>query len=422
MISIKERFKRSWNAFRDRDPTESIDIYSYPVETSISSSRPDRVRLSTENIRSLVAAMYDKISTDVAQIDIRHVRVDEDGNFKGIIRDELNRCLSLEANLDQTGRNLIRDIVISLFDEGSVAVVPTICDFDPEEGESYKIYELRVGEILQWRPDKVLVRVYNEDTGNYEQILFPKRTTAILENPFYEIMNEPNSVKQRLMRVLAQIDKTNNQASSGKLDMIIKLPYAVKNPTKLALAKARQQDLEDQLSGSQLGIGYIDATEQVIQLNRSLGNNLWDQAIELTKELYSQLGFSQGILDNTADEQTMINYNNRTLEPVLNEIVEQMERKWISITAQSQGQAIRYFRDPFKLVPLSKIAEIADTFRRNEIMESNEIRGKLGLKPSKDPRANELANPNLNHPDEVGGSGTSTKEMGVEESTDEISK
>lgn len=422
MISIKERFKRSWNAFRDRDPTENIDIYSYPVETSISSSRPDRVRLSTENIRSLVAAIYDKISTDVAQIDIRHVRVDEDGNFKDIIRDELNRCLSLEANLDQTGRNLIRDIVISLFDEGSVAVVPTICDFDPEDGESYKIYELRVGEILQWRPDKVLVRVYNEDTGNYEQILCPKRTTAILENPFYEIMNEPNSVKQRLMRVLAQIDKTNNQASSGKLDMIIKLPYAVKNPTKLALAKARQQDLEDQLSGSQLGIGYIDATEQVIQLNRSLGNNLWDQAIELTKELYSQLGFSQGILDNTADEQTMINYNNRTLEPVLNEIVEQMERKWISITAQSQGQAIRYFRDPFKLVPLSKIAEIADTFRRNEIMESNEIRGKLGLKPSQDPRANELANPNLNHPDEVGGSGASTKEMGVEESTDEISK
>lgn len=418
MLSLKERFKRSWNVFRDRDPTDYYPM-DYSFNSSITNYRPDRYQLTTANVRSIVGSMFNKIAVDVSQVDIRHVRNDADGNFKEIIKSDLNRCLSIEANLDQTGRDLIRDISISMFDEGCVAAVPVTCDFDPEDGESYKIYEIRVGKIIEWMPHDVRVSIYNEDTGYYEELVVPKRITAILENPFYEIMNEPNSTKQRLMRILNQIDKTNAQASSGKLDMIIQLPYAIKKPSQLELANVRRQGIEEQLNGSQLGIAYIDATERVIQLNRSLDNNLWEQAIELTNQLYSQLGLSKAIFDGTADEQTMLNYSNSTLEPVLTEIVEQMQRKWISRTAETQGQAIRFFRDPFKLVPLAKAAEVGDAFLRNRIMTSNEMRSKLGMKPSDSPDADKLENPNLNHPEEKE---EVKEEIRVEKESDEISK
>lgn len=400
MPSIGERLKRSWSAFTGRDPTysEPEPTNVYPVYTS--TSRPDRIRLTTNNVRALVASIYNQIAVDCSEINIRHVRLDKEGKFLDVIDSPLNECLSLNPNIDQTGRGLVRDIVESMFDEGCVAVVPIETDVDPRTNTSFNIYKLRVGKILEWSPFQVRVRIYDEIHGVYVERWFEKRITAIIENPFYSIMNEPNSTSRRLSRILNQIDEANNMISSGKLDMIIQLPYTIKNETKKRLADERRKELEEQLSNSTYGIGYIDATEKVIQLNRSLENNLWQQAQDLLSQLYNQLGFSQSIFDGTADEKTMLNYINRTIEPVLSEITEQMQKKWITKTAMTQKQAIRFYRDPFKLVPVAQLAEIADKFTRNEIMTSNEIRSEIGMKPSKDPKADELRNSNLNHPDE----------------------
>lgn len=401
MPSIGERFKRSWNAFTGRDPTYSEPQEPsnvYPVYTS--TSRPDRIRLTTNNVRALVASVYNQIAVDCSNIDIRHVRLDKDDKFLEVIDSSLNACLSLNPNIDQTGRGLVRDIVESMFDEGCVAVVPIETDVNPQTNTSFNIYKLRVAQILEWSPFQVRVRIYDEIHGVYVERWVEKRTTAIIENPFYSVMNEPNSTSRRLSRVLNQIDEANDMVSSGKLDMIIQLPYTIKNETKKRLADERRLDLEQQLSNSKYGIGYIDATEKVIQLNRSLENNLWQQAQDLLAQLYNQLGFSQSIFDGTADEKTMLNYINRTIEPTLLEITEQMQKKWITKTGMTQKQAIRFYRDPFKLVPVAQLAEIADKFTRNEIMTSNEIRSEIGMKPSDDPKADELINSNLNHPEE----------------------
>lgn len=390
-----ERFKNVWNRFQNKDPTPI-----YPEGGYFGSYRPDRVRIGKWGVQSVVESIYNKIAVDVASIDIQHVRLNENHQYEDTIYDSLNRVLTLEANLDQTGRNLIKEAVLTMFDKGSVALVPIDTDTDPRYTDSFKIYTLRVGEIVGWYPRHVRVEIYDEHDGNRKQILVEKRTTAIIENPFYTIMNEPNSVAQRLLRTQRQLDQFNENSCSGKLDLIVQVPYTLKSPALVARAKKRVKDIEFQLSGSKYGIAYADGTEKIVQLNRSLENNLWTQTKELQEQLYNQMGFSQSIFDGTADEKTMLNYRNRTLEPVLNDLTEEMERKWISRTAQTQGQAIRYFSDPFKLVPVAQIAEIADKFTRNEIMTSNEMRSVIGLKPSKDPKADELRNSNLNHPDE----------------------
>lgn len=407
MPLIRERFKNAWNAFTGRDPTPTWD-YQMGYATSF---RPDRVQLSRSNLKSVVASVYNQIAVDCAAIKIQHVRVDENDKYVETIDDSLNRVLRREANIDQTGRELIKDIVISLLDEGCVAVVPTVVDVNPSNTDSYKIYELRVGKILQWRPYEVFVEIYNDLTGEKKQRWFEKRTTAIIENPFYETMNEPNSTAKRLIRVLNQLDRTNEENSAGKLDLIVQLPYLIKSDARIKQAEKRRKDIEAQLTGSQYGIAYIDGTEKIIQLNRGVENNLWTQASELKEDLYNELGFSDSIFNGTADEQTMLNYNNRTIEPIMSAITENMERKWISKTAYSQKQGIRFFKDPFKLVPVGQIAEIADKFTRNEIMTSNEIRSIVGMKPIDDPKANELRNANLNHPDEEGTTSTVVDEV-----------
>lgn len=395
MSAIGERFKNAYNAFMGRDPTKNmVPYYSYGSYYS-----PWHYPL-TGGDRSTVSFIYNKIAVDCSSIDIKHVRIDDEDNYESTIKDSLNYALTKSANIDQTGRKLIENIVESLLDEGFVAVVPIDTDRNPANTDSYNIYTLRVGKILEWFPLHVKVEVYNEKIGKKQTVIVEKRTTAIIENPFYSIMNEPNSTAQRLMRVLSQVDRTNEDNSAGKMDLIIQLPYMVKNEKKKGYAETRRRDLEQQLSGSQYGIGYIDGTEKVIQLNRSVENNLWNQAKDLMEQLFNQMGLAWSIFDGTANEETMLNYYNRTIEPIMTSIVEEMERKWLSITAVSQGQAIRYFRDPFKLVPVKDLAEISDKFTRNEIMTSNEIRSKVGLKPSDDPRANELRNSNLNHPDE----------------------
>lgn len=398
MPSLFERARNSWNAFLGRDPTPNV---KYPSIGGWGSGlRPDRYRLNHNNSRSIVSSIYNQIAVDVSSVDIRHVRVDDEDRYQETITGPLNRLFSLEANLDQTGRALIRDIVISMCDEGAVALVPTDTDVPPYATDAFKVYKARVGKIVEWYPRHVRVEVYNENTGMKEQIVVEKRTTPIFENPFYTTMNEPNSISQRLIRVLNQLDRTNEQNSAGKIDLLIQLPYAVRGETKTQQAEGRRKNLEAQLSGSQYGIGYIDVSEKVIQLNRSVENNLWAQAQDLLAQLYNQLGFSEKIFDGTADEATMLNYNNRTIEPFLSTIVEEITRKWISLTAQTQGQKMMFFRDPFKLVPVQSVADIADKFTRNEIMTSNEMRSEIGLKPSKDPKADELRNSNLNHPDE----------------------
>lgn len=398
-MAVGERFKNAWNAFMGRDPTP---IWSYQSGYS-TSFRPDRVQLSRNNLKSIVSSVYNQIAVDCASISINHVRLDENGRYIEPIEGSLNRALRKEANIDQTGRELVQDIVMSLLDEGCVAVVPTVVDINPRDTDSYKICELRTGKIVEWRPNEVLVELYNDLTGQKGfRILCEKRTTAIIENPFYSIMNEPNSTAKRLIRVLNQLDRTNEENSSGKLDLIVQLPYLVKGEARMKQAETRRKDIEAQLTGSKYGIAYIDGTEKIIQLNRGVENNLWTQAKELQEDLFNQLGFSTSIFNGTADEQTMLNYNNRTIEPIMSAIVENMERKWLSKTAQSQGQAIRFFKDPFKLVPVGQIAEIADKFTRNEIMTSNEIRSVIGMKPVNDPKADELRNANLNHPDEEG--------------------
>lgn len=392
MSKLTERFKNGWNAFMGRDPTP---YYGYG-----SSRRPDRLSLSRNNARSIVNSIYNRIAVDVSAMNIRHVRLDEEDNYKETIKSDLNNALSADANLDQTGRALFVDIVMSMFDEGCVGVVPVDADTNPDDTGSYKIYTLRTGKIVEWYPYDVRIELYNERTGRKQEITLSKSMVAIIENPFYSLMNEPNSTLQRLLRILSQLDRTNEETSSGKMDLIIQFPYQIGSKARQALAEKKRKDLESQLAGSQYGIGYIDGTERIVQLNRSLENNLWNQAKDLTLELYNQLGLTQSIFDGTADEKTLLNYYDRTVNPILTAIVEEMERKWLSKTARTQGQAIRFFRDPFKLIPVAQFAELADKLTRNEIMTSNEVRGVIGLKPSDDPKADELINSNLNHPGE----------------------
>lgn len=397
MASPLDRFKAAYNAFMGRAPTSRVEYYGG------SSSRPDRTRHRIQNERSVINSIYNRFSVDASTIDIKHVRVDEEGDYVETLPSRLNRVLTLEANIDQTGRSFVIDMTYSMLDEGCVALVPTDLTANPNVTDSYDVIEARVGKIVEWYPKYVRVEVYNEETGRKEQLLVEKRYTPIIENPFYSIMNEPNSTLQRLIRVLNQLDRVNEQNSAGKMDLIVQLPYVVKTEAKQRQAEERRKSIEAQLTGSQYGIAYIDGTERVIQLNRSVENNLWNQAKDLKEELFEQMGITMEILNGTADEKTMLNYYSRIIEPIMSAIVEEIERKWISKTAQSQNQAIRFFRNPFKLVPVGQLAEMADKLTRNEIMSSNEIRTKaIGLPPSKDPKADMLINANLNQPEEAG--------------------
>lgn len=389
--SLGSRLKHAWNVFMNRDPTGM----SYQVLGGGSSSRPDRVRLSRGNERSVVTSVYNRIAMDVAAIGVRHVRQDQNGRFLYEMESSLNHCLTVEANLDQTSRAFYQDMVMSVLDEGVVAVVPTVYTSSLREGNFYSISSLRTGKITEWFPNAVRVQLYNEQTGRKEEIIRPKNMVAIIENPLYAIINEPNSTMQRLIRKLNLLDLVDEQSSSGKLDLIIQLPYIIKTDARRDQAEKRRRDIEEQLSGSKYGIAYTDGTERITQLNRSVGNNLMSQIEYLTSMLYSQLGISQRVLDGTANEETMLNYYDRTIEPMLSAFVDEFKRKFLTQTARSQLQTISYFRDPFKLVPVNQLAEIADKFTRNEIVTSNEIRQIIGMKPSDDPKADELRNSNL---------------------------
>lgn len=390
-IAFSSRLKHAWNAFTGRDPTRY-----YPDVGMGYAYRPDRPRLSRGNERSIVTSVYNRIALDAAAISIQHVRLDENERFLEVIPSGLNSCLNLEANLDQTGRSFIQDIIMSMLDEGCVAIVPVDTDDDPDLTGSYKIETMRTGKILEWFPKHVRVRVYNDMTGQKEDIILPKSTVGIIENPLYAVINEPNSTMQRLIRKLNLLDAVDEQSSSGKLDLIIQLPYVIKTEARRQQAEKRRKDIENQLSGSKYGIAYTDGTEHITQLNRSVGNNLMSQIEYLTSMLYSQLGITQSILDGTADEKTMLNYYNRTIEPMISAIVDELKRKFLTKTARSQRQSIQFFRDPFKLVPVSELAEISDKLTRNEIATSNEVRQIIGWKPSKDPKADELRNSNIN--------------------------
>lgn len=394
-ISLVDRFKNSWNAFLNKDPTINYREYSNGYYY-----RPDRVRLTRGNERSTVTSVFNRIALDVASISINHCRLDENDRFKEIISSNLNNCLSLEANLDQTARAFIQDVVISMFDEGSVAIVPVDTIGNPLETNSYDILSMRTGKIIAWYPSHVRVEVYNDRKGIKEEITLPKSDVAIIENPLYAVMNEPNSTLQRLIRKLVLLDSVDEQSSSGKLDLIIQLPYVVKTQSRKEQAEQRRQDIERQLKGSKYGIAYTDGTEKITQLNRPVENNLMKQIEYLTNMLYSQLGITQTVLDGTADEKTMLNYNSRTVEPILSALVDEMKRKFLTKTARSQNQTILFFKDPFKLVPVSDLAEISDKFTRNEICSSNEIRQVIGMKPSDDPKADELRNSNINQPEQ----------------------
>ena len=390
-INIVSRFKHAWNIFLNRDPTGyQSDIgpgYYY---------RPDRPRFTGGNERSIITSIYNRIALDVASNTILHCKLDENDRFVSTMDSTLNSCLNLEANIDQTGREFIQDVVVSMCDEGSVAIVPIETDLDPKTN-SYKIYSMRTGKITGWYPKHIRVSVYNEQIGRREEITLPKSTVGIIENPFYAVMNEHSSTMQRLIRKLNLLDAIDEQSGAGKLDLIIQLPYVIKSPTRRQQAEQRRKDIENQLAGSKYGIAYTDGTEHITQLNRSVDNNLMKQIEYLTSMLYSQLGITQSILDGTADEKTMLNYYTRTIEPIISAIVDEMKRKFLTKTARTQGQSIVFFRDPFKLVPVNEIAEIADKMTRNEIMTSNEIRQEIGLKPSDDPKADKLENSNLNH-------------------------
>ena len=394
-ISFGSRLRHAWNAFfNSRDPTTYWNTgpgYSY---------RPDRPRLTRGNERSIVTSVYNRIGMDAAAIDVRHVRLDENDRFVETVNSGLNNCLSLEANIDQSGRALIQDAVMSMLDEGCVAVVPVDTDLDPKEG-AFRIETMRTGKILEWYPQNVRIQLYNDRTGMREEIICPKRTVAIIENPLYSVMNEPNSTMQRLIRKLNLLDVVDEQTSSGKLDLIIQLPYVIKTEARRNQAEIRRKQIEEQLAGSKYGIAYTDGTEHITQLNRAVENNLMSQVEYLTSMLYSQLGITQGVLDGSADDKTMNNYYNRTIEPILSAIVEEMRRKFLTKTARSQRQTIMFFRDPFKLVPVSLIAEMADKMTRNEIMSPNELRQVVGMKPSNDPKSDELRNRNLNQASEI---------------------
>ena len=393
-MSLGARLKHAWNVFTAKETVGGrwdIGPSNY--------YRPDRPIFSRGNERSIITSVYNRIALDVAAITIQHVRLDDEGRFTSVMDSSLNDCLSLEANIDQTGRAFIQDVVQSMLDEGCDAIVPVDTDLDPKSG-SYKIETMRTGKILEWYPQHVKVRVYNERTGRKEDVLVPKRTVAIVENPFYAVMNEPNSTMQRLIRKLNILDAIDEQSGSGKLNLIIQLPYVIKTEARRQQAEKRRKDIEEQLSGSKYGVAYTDGTEHVVQLNRPVDNNLMSQIEFLTSMLYSQLGLTQSIMDGTADDKTMLNYLTRTVEPILSAIVDEMKRKFLTKTARSQKQSILFFRDPFKLVPVSEIAEIADKMTRNEVMTSNEIRQKIGMTPSKDPNADKLRNSNLSAPKE----------------------
>lgn len=389
------RLKNAWNVFFNKDPT-----YGYRNLGSNYSYRPDRTRMTRGNERSIVSSVYNRIALDVAAIDILHAKLDENNRYIETIDSGLNSCLNLEANIDQTGRAFIQDVVMSMFDEGVVAIVPVDTTNDPTQSDGFDIHSMRTGRILDWYPRHVKVRVYNDRTGEKEDLLLPKKSVAIVENPLYAIINEPNSTMQRLIRKLNILDSIDEQSGSGKLDLIIQLPYVIKSEARKKQAEDRRQAIEEQLSGSKYGIAYTDGTERITQLNRPVENNLMAQIEYLTSMLYSQLGITQSVMDGTADEKTMLNYYSRTTEPIISAIVDEMKRKFLSKTARSQRKTILYFRNPFKLVPVTALAEIADKFTRNEIVSSNEFRHVIGYKPSKDPRADELRNKNLSRSEE----------------------
>lgn len=388
-LDLSTRLAHAWNAFTSRDPTQ------YIITGPGYSSRPDRPRLSRGNEKSIATSIFNRIALDVSSVNIKHCRLDKNGRYVEDIDSGLNNCLNLEANKDQTGRAFIQDVVLSMLDEGCVALVPVETTIDPKSSNSYQIDSMRTGKITEWYPDMVRVRLYNDRTGEKEEILLPKNQVAIIENPLYAVVNEYNSTMQRLIRKLSLLDVTDEQTASGKLDLIIQLPYVIKTEARREQVERRRKDIINQLAGSQYGIAYTDGTEKITQLNRSLENNLLKQVEYLTNMVYSQLGITQSVLDGTADEKTMLNYMNRTVEPIISAIVDELKRKFLTKTARSQLQSIVYFRDPFRLVPVNDIAEIADKFTRNEIMTSNEIRQIVGMQPSKDPKADKLVNSNI---------------------------
>lgn len=389
-MDLITRIQRGWNAFRNRDPTTDYRNYGESYYY-----RPDRPMFTRGNERSIATSVYNRIALDASSIMIQHVRLDENSRFSSVINSGLNNCLNLDANLDQTGRAFLQDAVMSMLDEGCVALVPVITDSNPDTTNSYDILSMRTGRIIEWRPAHVKVRVYNELTGRKEDLILPKSTVAIVENPLYAVINEPNSTMQRLIRKLSLLDVTDEQTASGKLDLIIQLPYVIKTPARQQQAEDRRKAIEMQLASSKYGIAYTDGTERITQLNRPAENNLMKQIEYLTNLLYSQLGITQTVMDGTADDKTMLNYYSRTIEPIVSAIVDELKRKFLTKTARSQGQSIMFFRDPFKLVPVNDLAELADKFTRNEIMTSNEIRQIVGMKPSDDPKADELKNSNI---------------------------
>ena len=392
-LTFVSRLKHGWNAFMNRDPT-----YNHAIGPSYS-YRPDRPRFTRGNERSIVTSVFNRIALDVAAISMQHCILDDNGRFVEAVNSKLNNCLTLEANLDQTSRAFIQDLVMSMFDEGCVAIVPVDTTIDPKVSTSYDILSMRSGKIVDWYPEHVKVRVYNEKTGRKEEVILPKAQVGIVENPLFAVVNEPNSTGQRLIRKLNLLDQIDEQTGSGKLDLIIQLPYVIKTEARRDQAERRRKDIENQLSGSKYGIAYTDGTEHITQLNRPLENNLLKQIEYLRDMFYSQLGITQTILDGTADDKTMLNYYSRTIEPIVAAIVDEMKRKFLTKTARSQHHSIEFFRDPFKLVPVNDIAEIADKFTRNEILTSNEIRQIIGMKPSSDPKADQLINSNISQPD-----------------------
>ena len=396
-VTLSSRFKNAWNAFFSRDPTGR---YRYDIGQSYT-SRPDRPRLTRGTEKTIINSIFNRIALDVAAIDIKHVRLDENGRYLEDINSGLNNCLTLESNLDQTSRAFMQDVVMSMLDEGCVALVPVDTTLDPNKTNSYDILTMRTGKILEWHPNHIRVRVYNERTGKKEDIIVPKSSVAIVENPLYAVINQPNSTMQRLIRKLSLLDAVDEQSSAGKLDLIVQLPYVIKTEARRQQAEARRKDIEMQLSGSKYGIAYTDGTERITQLNRPIENNLMKQIEYLTSMLYSQLGITQTVLDGTADEKTMLNYYSRSIEPIVSAIVDEMKRKFLTKTARTQNQSIVFFRSPFKLVPVNDLAEIADKFTRNEIMTSNEIRQVIGMKPSSDPKADQLVNSNIAQPNAV---------------------
>ena len=392
-MAFLDRLKHGWNAFLNDDEPRAAYSYGFSYGT-----RPDRVRMTRGNEKSIITAIYNRIASDAAAIDIEHVRLDEEDRYLETISSGLNNCLTLDANIDQTGRAFIQDVVMSMLDEGAVAIVPVDATINPAVSTSFDIITMRTAKIIEWFPRHIRVRIYNDREGKFEEKVVPKSVTAIVENPFYAVINEPSSTMQRLIHKLALLDDVDEQSSSGKLDLIIQLPYTIKTDARRKQAENRRKDIEMQLAGSKYGIAYTDATEHITQLNRSVENNMLAQIEYLTNMLYSQMGITQSVLDGTANSETMLNYYNRTVEPILAAITDEMKRKFLSKTARTQRQSIEYFRDPFRLVPVEQFAEIADKMRRNEIMTSNELRQKIGMRPSQSEKADALENPNLAQP------------------------